>query len=500
MASLPQLIFILLYCFLRQTVSEGQLQKPALRVTYSNMEVNMVCETQWKGHNITCYLYTGDTKDSYKTTWSTSRICHFDVKMRDLQRALQSEGSREVSCDYTVNSDPQCRSPRSDSESITGILPKAKLEVSVNVVQLSDAVQLKCSGHNAGPGSYCTFIFNGAEIGGSGCERPYSGSALLSGGSHSVLTNVTIRCYYSEKKDGTPPSSIYSDPYTVTVLDLIKPNVSVSTHHTETQIQCEAPSPITGALFHLYDTRSQNHFKDIQAGAGESAVTFTVPHDPNLRYCCNYQYRSFNSKTSDCVGPKEHPETGNLPKAKLEVNVNITPLSEDVKLKCSGHNTGSYCTFIFNGAEISGSDCERSFTGSALLSGRSHSVLTNVTIQCYYSEPPRSSIYSDPSTVTVLGISDWLPIVGGVLAVCVILLGATAVCLYWRCKKQGSNRQPMPPSNDNVQASYSVASKEHNKDATPSDVTYSSINHTAPQSSYPMPSQDSVVYSSLKTD
>ncbi|XP_036394164.1 uncharacterized protein LOC118784194 isoform X2 [Megalops cyprinoides] len=203
---------------------------------------------------------------------------------------------------------------------------------------------------------------------------------------------------------------MYSDASTVTVLDLIKPNISVSTHHPETQISCEAPSPITGAVFHLYDTRSKNIIKESHAGAGERSVTFVVPHDPdpNLRYCCSYQYRTINSVMSDYAGPKEHPVTG---------------------------------------------------------------------------------------------ISGWLPIVGGVSAACVILLGATALCLCWRHKKHRSNRQPITPSNDPAEASYSVASKEeHNKDPTLSDVTYSSINHMAPQCSYPAPSQDSVVYSSLKTD
>ncbi|XP_036394162.1 uncharacterized protein LOC118784194 isoform X1 [Megalops cyprinoides] len=294
---------------------------------------------------------------------------------------------------------------------------------------------------------------------------------------------------------------MYSDASTVTVLDLIKPNISVSTHHPETQISCEAPSPITGAVFHLYDTRSKNIIKESHAGAGERSVTFVVPHDPdpNLRYCCSYQYRTINSVMSDYAGPKEHPVTD-----LIKPNISVSTHDTETHIHCEAPPsiTGAVFHLYDTRSESHVKEKQAGAGESAVTFTVPHE--PNLKYCCSYQYTRLNSAKSDcvgPKGPSDTGISGWLPIVGGVSAACVILLGATALCLCWRHKKHRSNRQPITPSNDPAEASYSVASKEeHNKDPTLSDVTYSSINHMAPQCSYPAPSQDSVVYSSLKTD
>uniref|UniRef100_A0A0E9XUA7 C19orf38 Ig domain-containing protein n=1 Tax=Anguilla anguilla TaxID=7936 RepID=A0A0E9XUA7_ANGAN len=100
-----------------------------------------------------------------------------------------------------------------------------------------------------------------------------------------------MTCFY-RLEEGVKPA-LHSDPSTVTVLDLRKPNISVSTEHTETHIRCEAPPDITGAIFFLYYNRSSTHTKSTQAGTEERAVSFTVPRssDSTLTYCCRYQFK-----------------------------------------------------------------------------------------------------------------------------------------------------------------------------------------------------------------
>ncbi|XP_036394145.1 uncharacterized protein si:ch211-11c3.9 [Megalops cyprinoides] len=247
-----------------------------------------------------------------------------------------------VSCDYT-EMETLAVSQRSDSAAVKvyGQLPEPKMRATPTVIRESDSVQLRCEGPGSPSDSQCNFYIGAKELPSSTCQRSVTGVELLKEQSPSTYTEVQVKCQYTVNI-GYNINSPYSGSVTVTLLDLTKPNISVSTHRTETQIRCEAPSPITGAVFQLYN-RGVNASKENQAGPGERAVTFTVPDDPNLRYCCSYQYRRFKSALSDCVGPKRHPETG------------------------------------------------------------------------------------------------WFPTVGVVSAVCVVLLGVTAVCLYWRCKKCGSN-------------------------------------------------------------
>ncbi|KAG9344906.1 hypothetical protein JZ751_009446 [Albula glossodonta] len=205
--------------------------------------------------NITCSLYTGSNRVLYTRTWTKKTTCYFAVTLINLQRAQQSER----------------------------------------------------------PLDQCIFIINGVESSDSPCQRPIRGADLLSGRSHSARTDIKITCVRSAMKFRE------SDPSVVTVLDLMKPSISVSTEHTDTLIHCEAPSVITGAHFHLYNNRSSAHIKETQAGEQDRAVTFTVPNnsDSTLIYCCRYQYKSINSELSDCIEAVE--PTGESTEAACEV-------------------------------------------------------------------------------------------------------------------------------------------------------------------------------------
>ncbi|XP_064176439.1 uncharacterized protein LOC135247109 isoform X2 [Anguilla rostrata] len=189
-------------------------------------------------------------------------------------------------------------------------LPKAELRLSPAVISIEESVILRCSRPNSSHASHCTFIINQRrEISGSDCNRSVTRAELLSG-SHSARNEITVRCFYRLEEGGKP--ALHSDPSTVTVLDLRKPNISVSTEHTETHIRCEAPPDITGAIFFLYYNRSRTHTKSTQAGTEERAVSFTVPRssDSTLTYCCSYQFKGINSKLSDCAEAKNKDQSG----------------------------------------------------------------------------------------------------------------------------------------------------------------------------------------------
>ncbi|XP_064165305.1 uncharacterized protein LOC135240051 isoform X3 [Anguilla rostrata] len=402
------LIIILLESLCGHAESPGKLQKPVISVdaVQNTGVVNISCQTKLRNPtlvtNISCNLYIGDSSEKFRRTWTTSKpVCNFEVNVSDLQK------SREVSCDYSVNTDPRSPSPRSKKANIVGKLPKAELELSPAVISIKDSMNLRCRRPDSSPASHCTFtIDQRGPINGSDCERSVTGAELLSG-SHSTRNEIIMRCVY--RLDRGP--ALHSDTSKVTVLDLRKPNISVSTEHTETHICCEAPPDITGAIFFLYSNRSRIHSKSTQAGTEERAVSFTVPRssDSTLTYCCRYQFKAINSKLSDCAEAKNKDQS----KTWLKTPAGI----------------------------------------------------------------------------------------GVILTVIVILLGMTGACLYWIHRKRKSSGLPTTPNNDAVYTTVNVSKGAETSDATsPSDVTYSTVAHLAPQTTAFQAQQDNVVYSSLKTD
>ncbi|XP_061091551.1 uncharacterized protein LOC133124391 isoform X2 [Conger conger] len=262
----------------------------------------VACETKLKNptsETITCYLYIGVSAEASRTAQNKGKHCTFTVDTSDVQ-------GREVSCDYSVNTEPESLSPRSGRVTV-GKLPKAELGLSRAVISIEESMTLRCRGPDSSPVSHCTFTINERAISGSDCERSVTGAELLSG-RPSALNELSMRCFYS--LEGRP--SVHSDPSTVTVLDLKKPSISVSMKNNQAHIHCEAPADITGAEFFLYSTLSKTLVNSTLAGKEERAAIFTVPHssDSTLIYCCLYQFKRINSELSDCAEVKNKDQSG----------------------------------------------------------------------------------------------------------------------------------------------------------------------------------------------
>ncbi|XP_064165349.1 uncharacterized protein LOC135240051 isoform X8 [Anguilla rostrata] len=103
------------------------LKKPEISVQNSGGEVDLSCQTKLEhlpsDTNVTCNLYIGDSSQPFRSTWTKNQVCFFVVKRDDLKQGLQSVGATEVSCDYSVPTDPRSPSPRSDKIKIEGLSP-----------------------------------------------------------------------------------------------------------------------------------------------------------------------------------------------------------------------------------------------------------------------------------------------------------------------------------------------------------------------------------------
>ncbi|XP_042354892.1 uncharacterized protein LOC121952328 isoform X3 [Plectropomus leopardus] len=81
--------------------------------------------------NTRCNLYFGEathpelTRKTMKKMNSKNQwFCHFTLKMNELLRSLRTVQQSDASCDYSLGSDPNSLSPRSDRYSLTDIVEK----------------------------------------------------------------------------------------------------------------------------------------------------------------------------------------------------------------------------------------------------------------------------------------------------------------------------------------------------------------------------------------
>ncbi|KAF5892814.1 uncharacterized protein DAT39_017479, partial [Clarias magur] len=107
-------------------------QKPVLSVPHDDQldEVRLVCKiTESVRADFSCNLYTGENPQPYLTQTSHKRqsgkpVCIFTAQRNDLFRRLQSVKSDEVSCDYSLISDPTARSLMSQKHNIIHFFPE----------------------------------------------------------------------------------------------------------------------------------------------------------------------------------------------------------------------------------------------------------------------------------------------------------------------------------------------------------------------------------------
>ncbi|KAL6464296.1 hypothetical protein MHYP_G00266130 [Metynnis hypsauchen] len=103
-------------------------KKPTMTVSHDErrQEFRLVCEVSLSvGADVGCDFYLGDEKIKWmmsQRTRSGSLACNFTAHKDFLWSRMKSEKSREVSCDYSLNSDQTVHSPLSDSHSLTPAL------------------------------------------------------------------------------------------------------------------------------------------------------------------------------------------------------------------------------------------------------------------------------------------------------------------------------------------------------------------------------------------
>ncbi|XP_068998923.1 uncharacterized protein [Embiotoca jacksoni] len=116
------------------TLKPTSRQKPQMTLHYDGDGVLLICSLPGSvKHDTTCNLYFGEGSRPVETTavWKMNSkkqwFCLFTVALEDFQRFPHSVQQKEVSCDYSSESEPNSLSPRSDGYSLTDILERESI-------------------------------------------------------------------------------------------------------------------------------------------------------------------------------------------------------------------------------------------------------------------------------------------------------------------------------------------------------------------------------------
>ncbi|XP_068998958.1 uncharacterized protein [Embiotoca jacksoni] len=109
--------------------------KPQMSVHHDGDGVLLTCSLPGSvKHDTTCNLYFGEGSRPVDTTTIRKKriskkqwFCLFTVTLEDFLRFLHSVQQKEVSCDYSSESEPNSLSPRSDGYSLTDILERESI-------------------------------------------------------------------------------------------------------------------------------------------------------------------------------------------------------------------------------------------------------------------------------------------------------------------------------------------------------------------------------------
>ncbi|XP_067243967.1 uncharacterized protein [Chanodichthys erythropterus] len=111
-----ELFIFIAFQLLIEVQSNSSLQKPFISVSGDGVQINIACEIpDLVRADFTCSLYTEDDLLHSQRKQSGERFCMFYLTHGEL---FTRSVSRQLSCDYSLNTEPEIRSPRSDTYTI----------------------------------------------------------------------------------------------------------------------------------------------------------------------------------------------------------------------------------------------------------------------------------------------------------------------------------------------------------------------------------------------
>ncbi|XP_043108745.1 uncharacterized protein LOC122354572 isoform X1 [Puntigrus tetrazona] len=212
------------------------LQKPSIGVNEDQDIIS--CEIPLSVEaDFICSFYTEDggllcQRVSQRSSSGEKSHCMYYLSHSEL--FTRSVNRRRLSCVYSSKTEPEIRSPHSDTITLKG-LPLARLSASASVILETDTVQLSCENTEDLKMNMCYFYINERQNNSkpnSSCKLSLTGSqiSIWSGGQSS---SVRIICFYTVMNK----ASLHSDPVTVQI------SPSTITEQTTTTMKTSSSAP-----------------------------------------------------------------------------------------------------------------------------------------------------------------------------------------------------------------------------------------------------------------
>ncbi|XP_060766196.1 uncharacterized protein LOC132874224 [Neoarius graeffei] len=436
-------------------------QKPVLSVSHDNQsdEFRFVCEipgSESVTADFSCNLYTGEKTPLFQNQRSQKRRsgkadCIFTAQGNDVFNRLQSVKSREVSCDYSVTSDPTARSPMSEKYNMMRFFPSPtqssitpekspahvpQLLVSPEVLTERGSVELHCSVPYNVKVSRCSFYPEGDDKNvksSPSCRLSVTGSDLIRWTGRRSPGTLRIICFYVLDNSVRSPSP-HSRPAPVTVLRKInitpnqKPKLSVvyDDQSDEFRFSCEIPgSESVTADFscNLYTGEKTQFFSNTsfqKRDSGKAVCVFIADRNDVFN-----RLQSVKSREVSCDYSVTSDPTARSPMSKKYNMMHFFP--ETPQRPTTKPSPTVLSTRLIT-------------TRPTAMSFSSPSTTSSTT-----KEKTRAESHgpSTPTTDRKKPTAGSLSVLPSVLGVCVLLAGMMSVCLCSFIRKQTAERRKM---------------------------------------------------------
>ncbi|XP_029631912.1 uncharacterized protein LOC115208190 [Salmo trutta] len=232
--------------------------------------VQLSCETSPSVSVSQCYLFTEkrDFKPSCRQTLTGTELLSWSDQ--------RSPAVVNVRCFYYAIGSS---SPSSDSDpgSVTVQVPP-QLTVSPEVIRDTDTVQLRCHTSQSTSVSQCNFYIKERYLQqNTSCQQSLTGTKLLEWAGRGPTTKVNMRCFYYAVEMSI--YSPYSDPVSVTLLNLPQPRLTVSStvirERDSVQLSCDSSPSVSVSQCYFYtEGRDPKHSPCMRSLTGAELLSW----------------------------------------------------------------------------------------------------------------------------------------------------------------------------------------------------------------------------------
>ncbi|RVE73222.1 hypothetical protein OJAV_G00048040 [Oryzias javanicus] len=287
-------------------------------------------------------------------------------------------------------------------------LSPPKLTVDVSVIKKTDSVTLKCQSSSTESTSECSFFAQSETLFVGRCLQNITGAEILIRTKRRSPATVEVRCSYTVKEGNFHFTSVESDPSTIEINNLLRPDLTVNprliSEKDSVTLNCQTSVSLTECSWHFKGKSRARRFSCSKTLTGAELIEITSLRVPaKVRVSCSYLDGTKSPES------EQKTITIQLPQPELRVNPAVITERDSATLNCVSPSSLSVseCHFYFLKTKTTkSSSCMQTLTAAELLSMSSQRSPADVELTCFYSvEEQEGNSQSPRSNVSYIHIS-----------------------------------------------------------------------------------------------